>query len=267
MMKTFFSEQKLDTFIVKSNTIESHTEEDDNNIKPICKPEITVSSHLNASVVFETHKTLELKSESSCKSDDSCILNCEQREIITTDSESGISSSKDLADSQSSSSYNTISSDRDLLHLSQELVQGHSPNSKIKTETCLNLVLDKNKDLPINVFNDTDPFINESQLYKDKMLSTTDCVQVRNVENEGNILTTDCVQVRNVENEGNSLATDCVQVRNDEIDGSSFTTDCVQPRNMCDETEENYKVTEVISVDSPSKNNNLQVTCFVSILL
>jgi hypothetical protein len=119
----------------------------------------------------------------------------------------------------------------------------------------------------MNVFNDTDSFINESQLYKDKMLSTTDCVQVRNVENEGNILTTDCVQVRNVENEGNSLATDCVQVRNDEIDGSSFTTDCVQPRNMCDETEENYKVTEVISVDSPSKNNNLQVTCFVSILL
>ena len=218
-------------------------------------------------MVFETHKTLELKSESSCKSDDSCILNCEQRKIITTDSESGISSSQDLADSQSSSSYNTISSDRDLLHLSQELVQGHSPNSKIKTETCLNLVLDKNKDLPINVFNDTDSFINESQLYKDKMLSTTDCVQVRNVENEGNILTTDCVQVRNVENEGNSLATDCVQVRNDEIDGSSFTTDCVQPRNMCDETEENYKVTEVIIVDSPSKNNNLQVTCFVSILL
>ena len=228
----FFSERKLDTFIVKSNTIESHTE-DDNNIKPICKPEITVSSHLNTSVVFETHKTLELKSEISCKSDDLCILNCEQREIITTDSESGISSSQDLADSQSSSSYNTISSDRDLLHLSQELVQGHSPNSKIKTETCLNLVLDKNKDLPINVFNDAGSFINESQLYKDKMLSTTDCVQVRN----------------------------------DEIDGSSFTTDCVQPRNMCDETEENYKVTEVIGVDSPSKNNNLQVTCFVSILL
>ena len=214
-------------------------------------------------MVFETHKTLELKSESSCKSDDSCILNCEQREIITTDSESGISSSQDLTDSQSSSSYNTISSDSDLLHHSQELIQGHSPNSKIKMETCLNLVLDKTKD----VFNETGSFINESQLYKDKMLPTTDCVQVRNVENEGNLLTTDCVQVRNVENEGNLLATDCVQVRNDEVDGSSFTTDCVQPRNMYDETDENYKVTEVISVDSPSKNNNLQVTCFVSILL
>ncbi|CAG2193985.1 PMS2 [Mytilus edulis] len=124
-------QRRLDSFVIKSKTSDITEELKESLIetKPTITTELKNSEDL--SVTFETNKSLLDHTDNQCESQNSFIVNHEKRELTLTDSESGISSSQDQTDSQSSACV-TISSDSDVQHLSQEICEDHS--GRLETE-------------------------------------------------------------------------------------------------------------------------------------
>ncbi|XP_063445831.1 mismatch repair endonuclease PMS2-like [Mytilus trossulus] len=134
-------QRRLDSFVIKSKTSDNTEEMKESFIetKPIITTEVKDSQDI--SVTFETNKSLLENTDNQCVSPNSFIVNHEKRELTQTDSESGISSSQDQTDSQSSVCV-TISSDSDVQHLSQEICQDHS--ERLETEEVI--LLDPDSD-------------------------------------------------------------------------------------------------------------------------
>ncbi|CAG2217295.1 PMS2 [Mytilus edulis] len=185
-------QRRLDSFVIKSKTSDITEEMKESLIET--KPTITtvLEDSQDLSVTFETNKSLLDHTDNQCESQNSFIVNHEKRELTQTDSESGISSSQDQTDSQSSACV-TISSDSDVQHLSQEICEDHS--GRLETEKVI--LLDPDSDSSNNV----------------------ECLGLKSdkIESKASYL---C-----------SSATSCVQedCSSDEVDGGLIATVCTDP--------------------------------------